>query len=135
MVYYLTEDNKVQVKYKIIDFNKSNSHYLIDFNKTGLDFALKAKSGEIMIDVSEDKAIGYVLVNKAGTIGPIKVYEKYRGHGYSKILLRDAINKYHGYKLGVSKDNKIAINLYKQFGFVIVKEYKDHYNMELENKK
>ena len=132
MIYYLTEDNKVQVKYKIVDFNKSNSHYLTDFNKAGLDFALKSKYGEIMIDISEDKAIGYVLVNKAGTIGPIKVYEKYRGHGYSKVLLRDAINKYHGYKLGVMKDNTVAISLYKSFGFKVVKETKDHYNMELE---
>ena len=55
------------------------------------------------------------------------VYHKYKGYGLSEILMKDIINKYGGFKLGVYSDNEVAIRLYKKLGFVEInkKTYKD----------
>ena len=41
--------------------------------------------------------------------------------------MKDIINKYGGFKLGVYSDNEVAIRLYKKLGFVEInkKTYKD----------
>ena len=75
------------------------------------------KNGEIAIDPSSGKFVGYVIVNKQGTIGPLYIEKEYRGYGLSNQLFEDAVKKYKGKKLGVYSDNEIAMNLYKKFGF------------------
>lgn len=91
------------------------------------DWLKDNKVGEIIICVEDDKIAGYCLANKSGNIAPLRVYEKYRGYGLSETLMKDIINKYGGYKLGVYSDNKIALHLYKKLGFVEIgkKTYKD----------
>ncbi|MFQ6931197.1 MAG: GNAT family N-acetyltransferase [Eubacterium sp.] len=49
--------------------------------------------------------------------------KEYRGNGLSKLILKEAIdkcieNKFELIRLHVAKNNNIAINLYKQYGFV-----------------
>ena len=77
----------------------------------------KGKKGEIAIDPSTGKFIGYVIVNKNEIIGPLYIEKEYRGYGLSNQLFEDAIKKYNGKELGVYSDNEIAMNLYKKFGF------------------
>ena len=85
------------------------------------------KIGEIIICIEDNVIAGYCLCNKSGTIAPLMVYHKYRGYGLSEILMKDIINKYGGFKLGVYSDNEVAIRLYKKLGFVEInkKTYKD----------
>lgn len=85
------------------------------------------KIGEIIICKEDDVIAGYCLCNKSGIIAPLMIYNKYRGYGLSEILMKDIIDKYGGYKLGVYSDNEIAIKLYKKLGFVEIdrKTYKD----------
>lgn len=89
-------------------------------------FIKNKKKCEIALD-KYDQFAGYIGVNKNGFIGPLYIENQYGGYGLSNILLKDAIEKYNGNKLGVIADNFVAINLYKKFGFKTIdsKLYKD----------
>jgi len=62
----------------------------------------------------------YVLFNFA-------IYEHYRGHGYSHLILDYIINTYveknNDIYLFVETSNKIAYNLYIKHGFKVVKDF------------
>lgn len=95
--------------------------------------------GEIVVCVNDDKLAGYIIVdnkNYPGFIVPLEVMKPYRGLGLSKKLLNDAIRKYGAIDLCVYKNNEIAINLYKKFGFVIIGDgdKKNRYYMKLKSK-
>ena len=51
----------------------------------------------------------------------LKVYDEFRGKGYSKILLKNLLNYLSKItklvEIHVKEDNEIAYNLYKSFGF------------------
>lgn len=51
----------------------------------------------------------------------LKIYEEFRGRGYSKILLEKLLNYLSKItklvEIHVKEDNEIAYNLYKSFGF------------------
>jgi ribosomal protein S18 acetylase RimI-like enzyme len=77
------------------------------------------KVGEIALESKSKQIAGYICVTNDDRkiISPLFVYNKYRGYGLSDILVKDAIFKYGGKKLGVFEDNEIAIRLYKKYGF------------------
>ena len=78
-------------------------------------------NGEIAVD--GDNVVGYIFIGDKtdkGFINSLVVYSKYRKHGIATRLLNDAIHKYGGYDLTVKKNNKIAIEMYKNKGFVFV---------------
>ena len=78
-------------------------------------------NGEIAVD--GDNVVGYIFIGDKtdkGFINSLVVYSKYRKHGIATRLLNDAISKYGGYDLTVKKNNKIAIEMYKNKGFVFV---------------
>lgn len=124
------DESKINRKFK-----KKNglSFKSIDlFDKEALKYISKEwlkdnKIGEIIICIEKDEIAGYCLANKSGIIGPIRVYDKYKGYGISEILMDDIINKYGGYKLGVYSDNDVALRLYKKIGFEEIgkEQYKD----------
>lgn len=78
------------------------------------------------------------LENEITWLG-IAVAEGFQGKGLGKIILGDLINyskksEISIVKLSVDKDNTSAINLYKKYGFKIVKDLSDNiYLMHLEN--
>lgn len=92
---YLSEDKSYQNTYK---------KYLNDI------------SGEIVIDEENDILAGYVFVIDK-FITPVFVVGKYRGYGLGDALVKDAVSKYGAKRLWVYKDNEVAINLYKKYGF------------------
>lgn len=111
--------------FKIIPItDKSTSKYFKDGEKERLYYINKGKNGEIAICNQTKEYAGYIMVSKNKYIGPFLIDEKYRGYGLSSILLKDAIEKYGGNKLGVYDDNEVAISLYKKFGFKVVGEKK-----------
>ena len=130
------------LKFKIIDLNDKrlfNQKCIKDDEilYNNLNYRIeKGKIGEVAIESKSGEFAGYVCINKDGVLAPLYVVTKYRGHGLSKILVKDAINKYDAKKLGVYTDNEVAIKLYKYFGFKITgsKKYNDGtkiYIMEL----
>lgn len=85
-------------------------------------------NGEIAIDKDTGELAGAIYVgggskssNKNyGFIQTLEVYDKYKRCGIGTKLLMDAIKKYHAVDLTVYKSNKIALEMYKKHGFVII---------------
>lgn len=103
------------------------------------DYIHKSCIGEIVIDDDSDCIAGYVFLDNKkypGFITPVVVIKKYRGYGLSSKLVKDAINKYKAIDLTVTKDNEVAIKLYKDNGFVIIGDgnSKNEYWMKLKSK-
>lgn len=113
-------------KIKYIDIHNVKARELLktdDYCLKYYDFIYKYKNGEIAIDTSNDKLVGHVFVGNnskdPGFISSLEVKPEYRRLGIATKMLKDAINKYHRYDLTVRKNNTIAINMYKNFGFKI----------------
>ena len=55
----------------------------------------------------------------------VEILESFQGKGYGTLMLKDIIKKYKSKRkplwLWVSKDNRIAIHLYKKLGFKTAK--------------
>ena len=95
-------------------------------------------NGEILVDNSNGKVIGSVLIKDYSDgkwIGSLNVKPKYRQKGFGTLLLKDAVNKYKGVFLGVRKNNTIALEMYKKNGFEITSTFKEHYFMKLKSHK
>ena len=95
-----------------------------------------AREGELLIDTTYDKLIGYFTVEKESKFLSLVIPDKkYRGYGFGKMMTKDSIQKYGCKELWVAKDNKIAIKLYKDIGFEIIDDnrYKDWYHMKINN--
>ena len=91
-----------------------------------------ARKGELLIDTTHDKLIGYFTV-EGKFLSLVIPDKKYRGYGFGKMMTKDSIQKYGCKELWVAKDNKIAIKLYKDIGFEIIDDnrYKDWYHMKI----
>lgn len=77
--------------------------------------------GNIYTDKNKN-VVGYYSINPtSGFITSLFISDKYRGYGLGKQLLYKAIND-GGCNLSVSKNNKLAIDLYKKNGFKKNKE-------------
>lgn len=124
------------IKFKRIDIHNSEAKNY--FNQdTCLIKNEKNYNGEIIIDTKLNKIIGRFLIgtgNDDKFISFLKVFNEYKGYGFGSVLIKDAIYKYKGIDLIVYKDNLVAIKLYKDNGFVVIKDLKDSYYMKLKNK-
>ena len=90
--------------------------------------------GEVLINKSNDEVIGYEVVEKPDNFLAIEIpNKKYRGYGFGNMLLEDAIKKHGCRKLYVAADNEIALKMYENRGFEIIKKCYDdeYYLMEL----
>lgn len=113
---------ETDIKFTYIDIKNNKSKvdkYLAndkDYKKT-YKKSIDEINGEIVID-EDDELAGYVFVIN-NFITPLFVVKKYRGYGLGESLLKDAIKKYGAKRLWVYKDNEVAINLYKKYGFKV----------------
>lgn len=109
---------------RYIDYRSENAKKYIEsdsFLKRTYRNSQNEYNGEIAVD--GDNVVGYIFIGDKidkGFINSLVVYSKYRKHGIATRLLNDAISKYGGYDLTVKKNNKIAIEMYKNKGFVFV---------------
>ena len=106
----LTADN---IEYKKNKFKKDVKR----FSKANIP-------GEILVALDKGKIVGFASFIKKGHwyFGPFTVISEYRGKKVGKELLESSlefIKKEGGGKirLTVQKNNEIAVNLYKKFGF------------------
>ena len=98
------------------------------FYKENFENIYSIVNGEIAVDRDKDKLAGYIYVGGGdksknrnyGFIQTLEVRKEYRGYGLLSRLLDDAIKKYNAVDLTVYKDNEVALNLYKNHGFVII---------------
>lgn len=76
----------------------------------------------------KNKLVGSYYISDDGddfTVCALYIQEDFRGKGYSKILIKHAIDNYKELYLQVHVDNKIAINLYKKYGFEFTENNKN----------
>ena len=79
------------------------------------------RDGELLINKANDELVGWFYVETRTHFLAIEIpNKKYRGYGLGKLMLNDAIKKYGCRELYVTKDNKVAIKMYKDRGFEIV---------------
>lgn len=143
------------IQYKILPLNKPEIYdYIAKYfpknnpmwegvkdSKTYMDCFINGNNsrhikrvGEVLINKSNDEVIGYEVVEKPDNFLAIEIpNKKYRGYGFGNMLLEDAIKKHGCRKLYVAIDNKIALKMYKNKGFEIIKKCCDdeYYLMEL----
>ena len=133
---------KTDITFKFIDLKDPSVDKYLKQDKYCTeywDYIHKSCIGEIVIDADSDCIAGYVFLDNKkypGFITPVVVIKKYRGYGLSSKLVKDAINKYKAIDLTVTKDNEVAIKLYKDNGFVIIGDgnSKNEYWMKLKSK-
>lgn len=88
-----------------------------------------------MCALFDEKVIGYVGIKKIldeGHIMNIAVHPEYQGLSMGKYLMKEIIekakdNNIKKITLEVDKDNEVAQNLYKKFGFISFGERKNYY--------
>ncbi len=108
-------------KYKEIPYNSENvNKYKSDNNLLRHAKTDKDVTGIMFIDKNTEDLIGYCAW-KDNYIVALEVLEDYRGKGYGDVLLEKAI-KSGCNKLSVSKNNTVAINLYKKHKFTYDKD-------------
>ncbi|OCA88084.1 hypothetical protein A8F94_09705 [Bacillus sp. FJAT-27225] len=85
--------------------------------------------GETLVGwVYVDKAYDYLTGDEVGWISDIFVKPKYRGRGYSKMLIDEALKEFreNGYQeagLNVYVHNEVAMKLYEKMGFRDVNKF------------
>ena len=121
---------KIQTNRKLVEKYLSTDKTYTETYKKHFD----SIKGEIVVDRNTDKLAGYVFVMNM-FIYTLFVYPEYRGYNLGNILTRNAVKNYNARKLWVSKDNKVAINLYKKHGFkVFYEDYEPSILMATEEK-
>lgn len=113
---------KSGINCKIIDMNDPTVSNYID-SKMIDKYKNTNSDGAYAVDLDKKCHIGHIFVSKKDkAIGNFEISKKYKGYGIGEELLSYAIDKLGGNNLWVYKDNEVAINLYKKFGFKIDEE-------------
>ena len=88
--------------------------------------------------VPNEIPIGFVNTEEKSNgvwIQALEVFDEFRHQGYGRRLMIDAMNTYNAKYLSVRKTNKVAIDLYKSLGFVVIDETDYMYAMSTVGKK
>ena len=83
--------------------------------------------------LKDKQIVGYINVEEKDDdskwIQAFEIYPPYKGHGLSKQMLNIAVNEFGANYLSVSKNNELAIKVYKSYGFRIYKSSDTMYFM------
>lgn len=75
--------------------------------------------------LKDKQIVGYINVEEKDDdskwIQAFEIFAPYKGHGLSKQMLNIAVNEFGANYLSVSKNNELAIKVYKSYGFKIYK--------------
>lgn len=126
---YIDKNHKQNGQKRLSDFKFSKTKN----NDEGKSYNLYWKD-------DNDKLVGKVTVDTIPAsdgyrwFGNLEVSKKYRGYGLGKQILDIAVKKYKAGALAVYKDNEIAYNMYKKYGFknATDRNSKDYHYMYLE---
>ena len=83
--------------------------------------------------LKDKQIVGYINVEEKDDdskwIQAFEIFPPYKGHGLSKQMLNVAVNEFGANYLSVSKNNELAIKVYKSYGFKIYKSTDTMYFM------
>lgn len=108
-------------------WQKKDYEYELNTNPFAYYFKLVEKKSKIMLGY-----IGFWIKFEQAEITKVSIDKRFQGLKLSKILMEDCINRVkmaecENITLEVRVSNKVAINLYKSFGFEIVATRKKYY--------
>ncbi len=127
-------------KMTLADLNSISSNLETDYdnfwNINILKKELQDSNSSYFIFKDKDEIIGFAgitIILDIAELNNIVIKKSFRGNGFSSLLLEELINyskqnKCSKINLEVSKNNTIALNLYKKFGFTEVGVRKKYYN-------
>lgn len=105
-----------------------------DFISDILEFS-NICDGEFLFDMRDEESpmfIGWVfIVKEFNRVQPLFVIRSYRGMGFGKILMKDAIEHFNADNLNCFYTNKIAMKLYRDLGFMMSKKHRNVITMKL----
>lgn len=116
----------------LIDFNKRISRS-IEYDELVKGMQKFIDKGNVVAIIYDNKIIAMLNMycndfeEKKAYINNVEVLEEYRGNGLATIILEKAIQiasekRFEKIQLHVAPDNKVAINLYEKYGFVLTGE-------------
>ena len=127
-------------KMTLADLNSISSNLETDYdnfwNINILKKELQDSNSSYFIFKDKDEIIGFdgiTIILDIAELNNIVIKKSFRWNGFSSLLLEELINyskqnKCSKINLEVSKNNTIALNLYKKFGFTEVGVRKKYYN-------
>jgi len=89
---------------------------------------LDERTSEYFSILFNGNKVGYVHIyenNGVTQLDDFYILEPYRNKGIGSMVLEDLLKSHSPVELVVFKENLIALNLYKKFGFVITQEISD----------
>lgn len=137
-IYMISESN--DESYIDKNHKQNGQKSLSDFKFSKTKNNDEGKSYNLYWKDDNDKLVGKVTVDTIPAsdgyrwFGNLEVSKKYRGYGLGKQILDIAVKKYKAGALAVYKDNEIAYNMYKKYGFknATDRSSKDYHYMYLE---
>lgn len=111
------------------------------WSKQSLKKEIDNPNSLFLVHEEKQKVIGYIglyLIAEEADITNIAISESYRGKGYGRKLLTEAMNQvfsgdYHAVTLEVRKSNLAAIHLYQSMGFKVEGIRKNFYDFPTED--
>ena len=135
--------NESEDKSYIDKNHKQNGHKkLSDFKLSKSQNKDEGKSYNLSWIDENNKTVGKVRVDTVPAsdgyrwFGDLEVSKNYRGYGLGNQILKFVISEYKAGALAVYKDNQIAYNMYKKYGFEVGKNNdrdNNYYYMYLKN--
>lgn len=129
---YIPKDKLSLSTFKKIPINDNNISKYKNSAKYLKHFATDDNfKGYIYID-NINNVVGALNVNtNKQLIQAIEISDNYKGHGLAKQMLDVCCKELKADKLTVRKNNKVAIELYKKYGFIVYDENDNSYFMRL----
>lgn len=116
----LSDFNMVKIDKAFIDKYKSDYSSLKHVDLKDDAYAWIDKENNKLVAIAAVDLSDHGDENKWITV--IEVFDNYKGYGLGKQLLDYCVKHLKGDALGVYKDNQVAIEMYKKYGFKISKE-------------
>ena len=128
-IYELAGENRREATNHVSDDNKEKMIEAYEHSAKYQAYFVCLMDGSTLIGwIMIDKAFDFLTGDEIGWINDLYVKVSYRGKGYSKLLMEEALkefkkNGYSDVRLNVYAHNQKAMKLYEQMGFKDVSKF------------
>ncbi|MRX71123.1 GNAT family N-acetyltransferase [Bacillus lacus] len=128
-IYELAGENRREATNHVSDDNRQKMIEAYEHSAKHSAYFLCLMDGETLLGwVMIDKAFDFLTGDEIGWVNDLYVKKAYRGRGYSKLLMEEALKEFenNGYQdvgLNVYVHNETAMKLYEKIGFRDVNKF------------
>jgi len=102
----------------------------VERNSTNPNDTLSCKAVDLVFYNEDNAPVGTASVSSVDTpcgfLYNVEVYPKFRGQGYGDAIVNYMVTRFSITELTVAIDNRIAISLYKKFGFERAMDFEEN---------